>query len=93
MVSSVCLVCRAKTVLGNGYRLVEIDNIYDDKIVTNTFKVKYWNKSSKCRFMSFKEGTLLIINGSLSNDEEGNTIIVAEKVSFLDDGERSLKSL
>lgn len=93
MISTVSMVCRAKEVLGNGYRMVEIDNIYEDKIETSKYKVKYWNSSPKCRFMNFKDGTLLIINGSLGNDENGNTIIVAEKVQYLDSGEKEVKAL
>lgn len=94
MISSVTLVCRAEEVLENGYRMVSFDNFNDGEAKTFRFKVRYWNSSPNCKFMSFKDGTLLVIMGSLANDENGLPIIVAERVQFLDNGkERIAKDL
>lgn len=93
MISSVSLVCRAEEVLENGYRMVSLDQFYNDESLTYRFKVKYWNSSPNCKFMSFKNGTVLVIMGSLANDENGFPIIVAERVQYLDNGERKTLEL
>ena len=93
MISSVSLVCRAEEILDNGFRMVSFDNYNEDGAITYRFKVKYWNSSPHCKFMSFKVGTLLVIMGSLANDKDGTPIIVAERVEYLDSGVKEAKEL
>ena len=73
--------------------IVPFDNYNEDGAITYRFKVKYWNSSPHCKFMSFKVGTLLVIMGSLANDKDGTPIIVAERVEYLDSGVKEAKEL
>lgn len=82
MIACVNMVCRAENVLGKGFREVSVIDDIDDDCPTYKFKVKYWSESDNSTFMSFKNGTLLIINGRLAQ-ENGEVYIICERVQFL----------
>jgi hypothetical protein len=94
MVSDVTLVCRAKEVIEEERcRVVEIDTYDEYGATTFRFKVRHWSYEVRGKLFTFKEGTLLIVIGRLINDEKGETVIVAEKIQYLNDGSKELKNL
>ena len=87
MVSNVSLVCRAKEIIEEDKcRIVEIDSYNEYGAKTFRFKVRHWTQQIRGKLFGFPEGTLLIIVGRLINDDKGETVIIAEKIQFLNDG-------
>ena len=94
MVSNVSLVGRAKEIIEEEKcRIIEIDSYTEYGAKTFRFKVRHWSYELKGKLFGFKEGTLVIIVGRLINDEKGETIIVAEKIEFLNDGANEIVAL
>lgn len=94
MISNVSLVCRAKEIITEEkVRVVEIDSYNERGAFTFRFKVKHWSHEIRGKLFSIKDGALVIIIGKLINNEKGETIIVSEKIEFLDRGDRQIVSL
>lgn len=94
MMSDVTLVCRAAEVLEDeAARMVEVDSYGERGDATYRFKVKHWSLQLRGRLFDFKNGTLLIIVGRLVNDSKGDTVIVCEKIEYLDSGIRKIETL
>lgn len=94
MISNVSLVCRAKEIIEEEKcRVVEIDSYNEKGAFTFRFKVRHWSHEIRGKLFSIKENSLLVIIGKLINDDKGEAIIVAEKVEFLDKGERQIVSI
>lgn len=94
MVSCVSLVCKAKEIIEEEKcRVVEINSYNEGGECIYRFKVRHWSHQRKGRLFSFKEGTLLIIVGRLINDDKGETLIVAEKIAYLNDGTKKVVDL
>lgn len=93
MLSNVTLICRAAEVLEDGSRMVEIEHFNESGDHLFRFKVRHWFPSVKSKFAKFPIGTLLMISGRLENDVDGNTIILAEKIEYLDKGDKEVIGL
>ena len=91
MISNVSLVGRAMEIIEEEKcRIVEIDSYNEKGAFTFKFKVRHWSHQIKGKLFGFKQGALVLIIGKLINDSKGETIIVAEKVGFLDNGEKKV---
>ena len=94
MISNVSLVCRAKEIITEEkVRVVEIESYNERGAFTFRFKVKHRSHEIRGKLFSIKDGALVIIIGKLINNEKGETIIVSEKIEFLDRGDRQIVSL
>lgn len=87
MLCSIIMCGRLGENLETPFRYVEFDRLLrgKEKQITDKIPVCPWDKSDKSSLFTMKQGTLVLVSGSLERDEKIGLYVLSDAIHYLGD--------